>query len=347
MSSSSNLSSPIRLFWMGVVLTALLLVHLPVQAAEKNREVPVKLTVVPGDYELGDEITLEAVTEKMGDSYVVETTEKLGELQVETTLEEGKYVSKMSLMADYIGERTFDYSISMYGDGQEWVGHASVTIRVKDNMPTSMPVANAKFVISPSKNLVVGQKIKFTVTTPYKGGISKEGEFHFFRSSSADSTQKVQQMRTIRRGSVYITTGYFTPKKPGTYLPVYSMIMEDEKTKELWEGFGEYSFEVKENPKITVTLSPNTAYMKAGEDIYLSATYMVQKSPAFSDQLITWNQPGLDKIFGTYDEELGGYRYLYRFHPEKKGTYNLEVTFQMESDGVKREGKAKTKIYVR
>lgn len=75
--------------------------------------------------------------------------------------------------------------------------------------------------------------------------------------------------------------------------------------------------------------------------------YMVQKSPAFSDQLITWNQPGLDKIFGTYDEELGGYRYLYRFHPEKKGTYNLEVAFQMESDGVKREGKAKTKIYVR
>jgi hypothetical protein len=57
--------------------------------------------------------------------------------------------------------------------------------------------------------------------------------------------------------------------------------------------------------------------------------------------------PGLDKIFGTYVEELGGYRYLYRFHPEKKGTYNLEVAFQMESDGQKREGKAKTKIYVR
>lgn len=107
----------------------------------------------------------------MGDSYEVKTGDKLGDLHVETTLEEGKYISRMSFLAEYNGEKTFDYSISMYGDGQEWVGHASVSIRVKDNMPQAIPHVNSKFVISPSKNVVVGQKIKFTVTTPYKGDI--------------------------------------------------------------------------------------------------------------------------------------------------------------------------------
>ncbi|WP_148040839.1 hypothetical protein [Brevibacillus nitrificans] len=130
-------------------MIALLLVHLPVQAAEKRIEVPVKLTVAPGNYELGDEITLEAVTERMGDSYEVKTGDKLGELHVETTLEEGKYISRMSFLAEYIGEKTFDYSISMYGDGQEWVGHASVSIRVKDNTPPMLPSVDSKLLKTP------------------------------------------------------------------------------------------------------------------------------------------------------------------------------------------------------
>lgn len=51
----------------------------------------------------------------------------------------------------------------------------------------------------------------------------------------------------------------------------------------------------KAEATITVSLSPNTAYMKAGEEIYLSVNYLLQKSPDFSAQLITWNQKNVDQ----------------------------------------------------
>ncbi|WP_055747241.1 hypothetical protein [Brevibacillus choshinensis] len=102
-----------------------------------------------------------------------------------------------------------------------------------------------------------------------------------------DKTQKVEQVRTIRRGNYYVTTGYFTPKIHGKYTAYFFNAMQDDKTKEEWEGLGFYKFEVKENPNIAVSLSPNTAYMKAGEEIYLSVTYL---SPELPTQHIAWNE---------------------------------------------------------
>jgi hypothetical protein len=253
----------------------------------------------------------------------------------------------VTFQSEYIGEKTFDYYIYMYGEGQGWVGHASVSIRVKDNMPGVIPAVDADFAISPSKNLIVGQKIKFTVTTPYKGKITEEGNFRFFSMSSVDDTQKVEQVRTIRRGNYYVTTGYFTPKKSGKYTAYFFNAMQDEKTKEVWEGVGVNKFEVKENPTIAVSLSPNTAYMKAGEEIYLTVTFPLKKDSDSSEHFISWNNPNLVQFIGTYDDDLGGYKYVYRFKPEKKETYNLEVNVKQELNGQIREGKAKTKIYVR
>lgn len=214
-------------------------------------------------------------------------------------------------------------------------------------MPHTIPSIDSEFVISPSKNLEVGQKIKFTVTTPIKGKVIREGKFIFFSFSSVDDTQKVEQVRTIQKGNQYVTTGYFTPIKAGTYKAYFTNIMQDEQTKELWEGSGVYTFEIKENPKIIVSLSPNTAYMKAGEEIYLTVTYPMKKDSESSEHYMSWNNQNVDQFIGTYDEALGGYKYVYHFKPEKKGTYNLEVTVRQETNGQDREGKAKTKIFVR
>ncbi|QRG68808.1 hypothetical protein [Brevibacillus choshinensis] len=343
--SCKNLSR-IRAVWMGLLMVALLFAYVPAQAAEKI-EVPVKLTVLSeeGEPKLDDEITIEAVTEKKGDYYEAFFTNV--KESAETKIVDGHYVSRVTFQAEYIGEKTFDYSISMHGEGQAWVGHASVTIRVKDNMPGVIPSVDSGFVISPSKNLIVGQKIKFTVTTPYKGEITKEGNFHFYSMNSVDDTQKVEQVRTVRRGNFYVTTGYFTPKIPGTYMPFFFNKMQDEKTKEVWEGIGFYKFEVKENPTIAVSLSPNTAYMKAGEEIYLTVTYPLNKDSGSSEHYMSWNNPSVVQFIGTYDDDLRGYKYIYRFKPAKKGTYTLEVSVKQDSSGQIRVGKAKTKIYVR
>lgn len=317
----------------------------PAKAKAEPTEVPVKLTVNAErtPIRLGDQVIIEATTEKKGDTFQVWGNQ---DISYETVEKDGYYVSRGVLDVNFIGFERVEYQIIMYGDGVKWTGNASILIQAENNMPPVIVHVPSKITLSPTKNFEVGKRIKFTVTTPAEGGFFDQSEFRLFLNGSKDPSQKMENVRTIKKNKEYITTGYFTPTKAGDFkVQFFLQMYENEKSPLL--GTGEIEFSVKESPIINVSLSPGTAYMKAGEDIYLSVVYFIDKSPDFSDRAFNWNQPNIEPIYSIYDETIGGYRYVYRFQPEKKGNYNLEVTIKMNTNGQKREGKAKAKLYVR
>ncbi|WJQ79114.1 hypothetical protein [Brevibacillus brevis] len=214
-------------------------------------------------------------------------------------------------------------------------------------MPGTVPVVDSEFFIYPEQTLKVGEKIKFTVHTPYKGMIREEAKFLFFSFNSVDSTQKVEKVRTTldrKKGMyVYVTTGYFTPRKEGTYTPFFFLEMYDKEKDEEISGSGVVKFDVIANPKIEASLSPETATIKFGDEIYLLLTYQAtgMDSAKFSRE---YNY-AVAEITEEYDEENKTYKVLLKFKPEQKKTHKFEATVKnIETDT---KATAKTTIYVK
>ncbi|MFS0556066.1 hypothetical protein [Brevibacillus sp. 179-C9.3 HS] len=352
-------SSGIYFLMSWIVSLALLVTLSPaITLASEEKSIPVEIKISPDKerFSPNSKIQLEAVTKKEGDSFEakIEITsdadkEQIITIEPDTNIKGKNYVSKATIIPeDLIGSRVanmyIQYEIIMRDEENVWVGKAKKRIFV-DNMPSEMPSVESEFSISPKESLKVGEKIKFTVHTPYKGTIEREAEFHFFTFDSVDTSQKVEKIKTIhdRRKGIYITTGYFTPRKAGTYTPHFSLIMYDKEKDELFDGNGSIEFNVKANPKIETSISPHTATMKFGDEIYLLFTYQVYdiESAKFSRE---YNYD-VTEINEEYDKENKTYKVLLKFKPEQKKTHIIEATVKnIETDT---KSTAKTTIYVR
>ncbi|HZG14054.1 MAG TPA: hypothetical protein VE710_03430 [Candidatus Bathyarchaeia archaeon] len=167
--------------------------------------------------------------------------------------------------------------------------------------------------------------IKFTVETPNMGKIVEPAVIDFL-SFGSDDTQKVEKVKTIynRAKNAYITTGYFTPRKEGNYLANFSVIMENQKTDELTEGFADASFTVEPDQHLYPSLSPQTATLKLGDEIYLLLSY---KAPgAKPEQFAREYNYDVTEISQSYDDKNGLHKVLILFKPEKKKAYQFQAT---------------------
>ena len=332
------------LLCLAAILTLFCMPFSQVSAATV-REVPVTITLDPLwlQYNLDEEVTIEAVTKKEGDTYEVEafidSYDGEQEIDFKTELVNGKYVSKAVFSSSEIGTYKLSYKITMYGKNKMWVGTASKDIRV-DNMPPAAPSIDGRVVISPSKNLEVGEKIRITAYVPNKGEIIHEDVFIWGDRPFKD--EEIQNVKIRKSGRQYIMTGEFTPKKGGEYLFFFSLTMRDKDGLPI-EGIAELEFEVKDNGNIMTSISPNTASMKVGEDIYLLFTYYLDEDAEHS---VEFNLP-VEDIFTVYNSKAQAYQKLVKFTPDKKKTYTFEATVEQKGDGGKREGSVKTRISVR
>ncbi|RNB89979.1 hypothetical protein EDM56_12570 [Brevibacillus fluminis] len=298
---------------------------------EVNVPVDLKISPIKGKYSPSEEIQIEAVTKKEGETFdasleIVFKEKKT--IQLETKKIGNNYVSKATFKPENLGITIENvsvlYKIVMKDKDKTWIGSAEKLIRV-DEMPIIGPSVDSDFTISPEKTLKVGKKIKFTVHTPYRGKLKEEGYFKFYLFNSVDNTQKVEKVRTYydQKKNIYITTGYFTPKKEGVYTPFFLLHMYNDETNEVIVGNGVVKFTVTADSKINASISPQTATMKFGDEIYLLLTYKVFGIK--SDQFIREYNYGVSEISKEYDEKEGVYKVLIKFKPDKKKMYDFEA----------------------
>lgn len=248
--------------WM--VASALLVTSSPtvtLASEEMEESIPVELNISPDKdrYAPGTKIQVEAVTKKEGKSFEAKIVvkakmdkEQTITIEPDTKIKGKNYVSKATftpedIIGDRVGSLGIEFEIIMSDTDKIWVGRANKRIFV-DNMPVTVPSVDSEFFISPEQKLKVGEKIKFTVHTPYKGMIREDAKFLFFSFNSVDTTQKVEKVRTThdRKKGIYVTTGYFTPRKEGTYTPFFFLEMYDKEKDEEISGSGVIKFDVTE-----------------------------------------------------------------------------------------------------
>jgi len=127
-----------------------------------------------------------------------------------------------------------------------------------------------------------------------------------------------------RAKNAYITTGYFTPRKEGNYQAYFSVIMENQKTDELTEGIADVSFTVEPDQHLYPSLSPQTATLKLGDEIYLLLSY---KAPgANPEQFAREYNYDVTEISQCFDEKNGLHKVLILFKPDKKKAYRFQAT---------------------
>ncbi|MGK5508341.1 hypothetical protein ACSNN6_07220 [Brevibacillus formosus] len=354
-------SSWIYFLMSWIVALALLVTWSPVvtlASEELEESIPVELKISPDKdrYSPGTKIQIEAVTKKEGKSFeakIVITSdadkEQITTLEPETKIKGKNYVSKATftpeeLIGSQIANMQIQYEIIMKNDEKVWMGKANKRISV-DNMPGTIPTVKSEFFISPEESLKVGEKIKFTVHTPNKGSMQGDAKFLFHSMNSVDTTQKVEKIKTIydRKKGIYITTGYFTPRKEGTYTPYFYLRMYDKAKDEQINGSGSIVLNVVADPKIETSISPQTATIKLGDEFYLLLTYQATgiDSAKFSRE---YNYD-VTEINEEYDEENKTYKVLLKFKPEQKKTHKFEATVKnIETDT---KATAKTTIYVK
>ncbi|GED57898.1 hypothetical protein ABER61_19775 [Brevibacillus formosus] len=349
-------------FLMSWLLTFALLVTwspaVTLASEEIDESIPVELKISPDKdrYSPGTKIQIEAVTKKEGKSFEAKIVVKAKmdkehtiTIEPETKIKGKSYVSKATFTPEDIignnaGSLGIEFEIILSDTNKMWVGKTNKRIFV-DNMPETVPSVDSEFFILPEQKLKVGEKIKFTVHTPYKGIIREDAKFLFFSFNSVDTTQKVEKVRTIhdRKKGMYVTTGYFTPRKEGTYTPFFFLEMYDKEKDEDISGSGVIKFDVIANPKIETSLSPQTITIKLGDEIYLLLTYQAtgMDSAKFSRE---YNYD-VTEINEEYDEENKTYKVLLKFKPEQKKTHKFEATVKnIETDT---KATAKTTIYVK
>lgn len=118
--------------------------------------------------------------------------------------------------------------------------------------------------------------------------------------------------------------------------------MYNDETNEVIEGTGVVKFTVTADSKINASISPQTAAMKLGDEIYLLLTYKVLGIK--SDQFVREYNYGVSEISKEYDQTEGVYKVLIKFKPDQKKMYDFEAKVKNPETNI--EAITKTKIYV-
>lgn len=346
--SNKRIGHTIRAFLL-IVLFALLVnatVIFPQRTlAEGEKAVPVTMKLSPNlmRYAPNQTIKIEAWTKMEGTSYeVVELSifdtdldkpEDKITVPFETKVVDGHYVTTASFRPEedagvQIGNVGISYKIVMRSETETWVGKAVRGIQV-DNMPGPMPTVESKVSYSPSQDLRAGTKIKFTVMTPYKGPIAHKAEFFVFPSSKKP-VPVVEKVRTRldRKKNMYITTGYITPQKAGEYIVDFSLRMKDENSDDVWAGAGEAIFMVLPDG-IEASISPQTATMKLGEELYLLLSYTIEEKDIGG--IVRVYSHGVKEEKEEYDRKNQIYKVLLKFNPAFSQTYQFEAVVKNQA----------------
>ncbi|HZG16199.1 MAG TPA: hypothetical protein VE710_14440 [Candidatus Bathyarchaeia archaeon] len=333
-----------RIHHLLIMLTTFILMSVTMfphyTVAAETEEVPVEIKLTPPKDRFGEntKIQIQAVTKAEGKldtaSFELEYESEEEEdvvvkaIQPDTKKIGKNYVSTAAFTPEddlglQIGSITIRYNIIMKDDSKTWTGTTEKRIFV-DNSPPVIPSVESTFSISPSKSLQVGEKIKFSVETPNKGKIVEPAFFDFF-SAGSDDTQKVEKVKTIynRLENAYITTGYFTPQKEGEYFAYFGLLMKDQKTEEITEGTAYVKFTVEPDQNLYPSLSPQTATIKLGDEIYLLLTY--KSSDASPEQFTREYNYDVTEINQSYDEKNGLHKVLIMFKPDKKKAYRFQA----------------------
>jgi len=199
---------------------------------------------------------------------------------------------------------------------------------------------SVKLSIEPSKKTYnTGEPISVRAETGYKSFIY-QAKF-FVNDQEGLITHSTEVL-----GSKIITTGTFIPQTAGKHKIRYEIQMLDLLSGKQYIGKAEKEIKA-EFGKIDVSLSPQTATVKLGDDLYLLVKYPSTQ--------IDGNKPHTVRTSGNATEialekavHNGSYQKLYRLTPEKSGSLKFTVTVTQDlGNGQKREGSATATISVR
>jgi hypothetical protein len=199
---------------------------------------------------------------------------------------------------------------------------------------------SVKLSIEPSKKTYnTGEPLTLKAETSYKSFIYNVKIFVNDQEGLVTHSSEIQ-------GSKIITTGTFIPQTAGKHKIRYEIQMLDLMSGTQWYGKAEKEIKA-EFGKIDVSLSPQTATMKLGDDIYLLVKYPTTQINADKPHTVR-TSVNAEEIALDAPTQNGYYQKLYRFTPEKSGTVKFTVTVSQDlGNGQKREGSATVSISVR
>ncbi|MED1793093.1 hypothetical protein [Brevibacillus nitrificans] len=178
----------------------------------------------------------------------------------------------------------------------------------------------------------VGKKIKFTVATPKKGSIYEDARFEWMYGP--DKTTKVEDIQTVKKGSNYITTGYFTPKQEGEYKLHFSLVLNEDDRK-LWEGTADKVIKVKrvapKSVKVGILSLENHPSIQAGGQAVLIAK--IPKYDAKQGYRVEWS----DNVTPVAGSRSSDNSYTYEvglFKAETAGVYDVSFKAYRENQWV-------------
>lgn len=195
---------------------------------------------------------------------------------------------------------------------------------------------SVKLTFSPAKKTYdLGEKIRIEASSSKK---SDQFTAKLFINDVDESGSLTHE--TVKKNLV--SSSSFTPAKAGTYKIRYEISTVDDKGK-TWAGKIEKQIKVEGAP-ISVSLSPVTASMKLGDDLYILVKYPVTQINTEEDVDIELSQEDdVEEIPLGFTEKDGYYQKLYKFTPKKSGSHKFTVSV----NNVTRVGEATASISVK
>ncbi|QRG66734.1 hypothetical protein [Brevibacillus choshinensis] len=199
-------------------------------------------------------------------------------------------------------------------------------------LAASAPISST-LVIDEKSTLVSGEKVYVEVTTEDHGEIILT-QLNYQEKKEETKAKTLSRIKTIRRGSKYMTTGVFTPKNPADYHISFLMWMKDKDGK-ITSSVAAKTITVSPKEKIEVSISPLTSTISVNDVLLIDFKY---KGPSKSYSFDYSHEDVLKSVnLQEYPREWepDGYTHnYYIFRPNKKGKITLKITVNaLRDDG--------------
>lgn len=197
-------------------------------------------------------------------------------------------------------------------------------------LAASAPISST-LVIDKKSKLVAGERVYVEVTTEDHGEIILT-DLTYQEKKEETKTKTLSSIKTIRKGSKYITTGVFTPKNPAYYHISFLTWMKDKDGK-ITSSVAAKTITVSPKEKIEVSISPLTSTISVNDVLLIDLKY---KGPNNS-YTFDYSHEGMLKSVNLQeypsDWVPDGYMHnYYIFRPNKKGRITLAITVNASRD---------------
>ncbi|MGC5328322.1 hypothetical protein [Brevibacillus sp. SYSU BS000544] len=186
--------------------------------------------------------------------------------------------------------------------------------------------------------LAVGKSVKVIAKTENVGTVS-DIKFEVYANKKRKSLTKV---KTSTEDTFHFTEGYFTPTETGNYDISFYMDQIDTKGKTIYAS-GVISVRIIDKSQIDITVSPSTATLQRGDEVFFVIKYNADPSIEYTfESNYSFN---LEEVSAEYDKSTGYYKKIVKFIPAFRHNA-LDFSVKQVIKGKKREGKTYSTITV-